>query len=64
MNGAAGSGNGNLDLSVADNGRFLYVLNAGNGTVGMFQIGSDGTLTSLGTVAGRLSIFAQGLAAH
>jgi 6-phosphogluconolactonase len=64
MNGAAGSGNGNLDLSVADNGRFLYVLNAGNGTVGMFQIGADGTLTSLGTVAGELSIFAQGLAAR
>jgi 6-phosphogluconolactonase len=64
MTGAAGSGNGNLDLSAADNGRFLYVLNAGNGTIGMFQIGSDGTLTSLGTVAGKLSIFAQGLAAR
>lgn len=58
------SGNGNLDLSVAANGRFLYVLNGGNGTIGMFQIRSDGALTNLGTVGGRLSIFAQGLAAR
>ncbi len=64
MNGAAGTGNGNLDLSVTVNGRFLYVLNAGNGTIGMFQISSNGSLIDLGTVDGGLSIFAQGIAAR
>lgn len=64
MNGAAGTGNGNVDLSVAVNGRFLYVVNAGNGTIGMFQIQPNGSLIDLGTVGGGLSIFANGIAAR
>ena len=64
LNKAAGEGNGNLDLSVAGDDRFLYVLNAKGGTIGMFQISPNGSLIDLGTVAGGLSIFAQGIAAR
>jgi 6-phosphogluconolactonase (cycloisomerase 2 family) len=53
-----------IDLAVTINGLFLYVLNAGNGTIGMFRITSKGTLIDLGTIDGGLSIFAQGIAAR
>lgn len=60
----AGLGNLNIDLSVTVNGRFLYVLNAGAGTIGMFRIGPNGSLIDLGAVDAGLSIFAQGIAAR
>lgn len=62
LNGAAGTGNTPLDMSITTNGRFLYSLDPTNGTIDMFQIEPDGSLTSLGTVAGGFSIFAQGIA--
>jgi 6-phosphogluconolactonase len=44
---------------------FLYSLDAGDGTVGEFQINGDGSLTSLGTVTGLpAGAGAQGLAAY
>jgi 6-phosphogluconolactonase (cycloisomerase 2 family) len=65
LNGAAGLGNRPLDLSTTVNGRFLYALDPGNGTIDMFKIEGDGSLTNLGAInAGELSIFAQGIAAR
>ena len=64
LNGTAGIGNRPLDLAITVNGRFLYALDPGNGTIHMFQINPKGTLVDLGAVAGGLSIFAQGVAAR
>jgi len=64
INGAAGTGNTPLDLSTTRNGRFLYALDPTNGTVDMFHVERDGSLTDLGTVPGGFSIFAQGIVAR
>jgi 6-phosphogluconolactonase (cycloisomerase 2 family) len=65
LNGAAGLGNTPLDLSTIASGRFLYALDPSNGTIDIFQIEPDGSLTNLGAIsAGELSIFAQGVAAR
>lgn len=37
-----------LDIAFNHNGRYLYVLNSGVGTVGAYAIGADGSLTHLG----------------
>jgi 6-phosphogluconolactonase (cycloisomerase 2 family) len=66
LNGTAASGAGPNDLAVAHEGgnSWLYVVNAGTGTVGAFHINGDGSLTAImgggGLPAGRS---AQGLAA-
>jgi 6-phosphogluconolactonase len=60
----AGSGDLPIDLAVGNNGRFLYVLNAGDGSIGMFQINPEGILLDLGRIEGGLSIHAQGMAAR
>jgi 6-phosphogluconolactonase (cycloisomerase 2 family) len=44
-------GPGAIDLDHADGGRFLYVQLGGNGTVGAFDVRSDGSLSPIGTVA-------------
>jgi 6-phosphogluconolactonase len=62
LNGAAGVGHTPLDLSATVNGRFLYALDPSIGSIDMFRIEPDGSLTGLGTVSGGLSIFAQGIA--
>jgi len=64
LNGVAGTGNTPLDLSITRDGHFLYALDPTYGTIDMFKIEPDGSLTSLGTVAGGFSIFAQGIAAR
>src|SRR5262249_54220532 len=50
----AGTGNLVNDMAIAHDGAstYLYVVNAGDGTIGGFQINADATLTSLGTFAG------------
>jgi 6-phosphogluconolactonase len=53
-----------LDAAISANGRFLYALAPGNGTVHVFRIERNGGLTDLGAVAGGLSMFAQGIAAR
>lgn len=60
----AGTGNRPIDLITTVNGRFLYVLNANDGTIGMFQIKPDGSLKDLGTIGGLPAPFAQGIAAR
>jgi len=64
LNGAAGSGNTPLDVATTADSRFLYALDPSAGGVDMFQIQPDGSLTNLGSAAGSLSIFAQGIAAR
>jgi 6-phosphogluconolactonase len=64
LDGVVGIGNKPIDLAITINGRFLYALDPGNGTVDMFQIERNGSLTNLGALAGGLSIFAQGIAAR
>jgi 6-phosphogluconolactonase (cycloisomerase 2 family) len=59
----AGIGNSNIDLAITINGLFLYAVNAGNGTIGMFRITSKGTLIDLGMIDGGLSIFQRHRAA-
>jgi hypothetical protein len=66
LNGVAASGSGPNDLAVAVEGQtsFLYVVDAGTGTVGAFRI-NDGSLTPI-TGGGGLPAnrSAQGLAAY
>jgi 6-phosphogluconolactonase len=64
VEGVAGTGNAPLDLSASVDGRFLYAVDPAAGGIDMFLIESDGEITSLGTVDGGLSIFAQGIAAR
>ena len=42
----------NLDIAISSDGKFLYTLNSGNGTIGIFAIQKDGSLINVGT-AGR-----------
>lgn len=54
LDGAAGvTGARPVDLAVTRDGRFVYAVNAGSGTVSMFRVeASDGSLTSLGEIGG------------
>jgi 6-phosphogluconolactonase len=54
--GDLGAGGQPLDIDFGGDGRFLYVLKNGTGTVGAFAVNSDGTLTPLPDT--------PGLAAH
>jgi 6-phosphogluconolactonase (cycloisomerase 2 family) len=49
---AAKPGNGPTDLAIGGNGRFLYVLDSGDGAIAGFLVHGDGTLSSLSTVSG------------
>jgi 6-phosphogluconolactonase len=50
--GDLGSGAQPLDLDVTPDGRFLYVLKNGTGTVGTFAVASSGTLAALADTPG------------
>jgi 6-phosphogluconolactonase len=67
LNGTAASGSGPNDMATAQEGSvsFLYVVDAGTGTVGAFRINGDGSLTAV-TGGGGLPVgrSAQGLAAY
>jgi 6-phosphogluconolactonase (cycloisomerase 2 family) len=58
----AASGNKPIDMAATADGRFLYTLNAADGTVGAFRISPYGFLRSLGTATGLPLLFAQGIA--
>jgi len=59
-----GSGATPLDIQVTRDGKFLYVLQTGTGTVGSFAIGAQGTLTTLTDTPGLVAVAGfQGLAA-
>ena len=59
----AASGNKPIDMAISANGIYLYVLNAGDGSVGAYRISPDGSLTDLGSVSGLTPLIAQGIAA-
>ena len=44
------AGSANLDLTVSGNGKYLYVVDSGTGTIGMLAIQADGTLKLIGTL--------------
>ena len=48
-----GAGSTDIDMAASGDGKFLYTLNAGNGSIGEFAIdAASGALAPLGTVAG------------
>jgi len=47
VTGSMAPGSTPLDLDVSRDSRFLYVLKAGTGTIGVYAIGADGSLTAL-----------------
>ena len=53
--GVTGEGSAPIDLTVTDNGRFLYSLNSGNNTISGFRVGHDGSLQPL-SVSGDLGV--------
>lgn len=59
--GAAPAGAGPIDAVISADGRFLYTLNSGNQTIGVFSIGRDGDLEPRGSVSG-IPAGANGLA--
>jgi 6-phosphogluconolactonase (cycloisomerase 2 family) len=50
--GEPGAGTRPLDMDLSDDGRHLYTLNIGNGTISTFRVGPDGSLTETSTVGG------------
>lgn len=60
----AAPGNKPIDMAATPAGRYLYVLNAGDGTVGGFRVSLQGRLTDLGSAAGLPLLYAQGIAAR
>ncbi|MBI4420034.1 MAG: beta-propeller fold lactonase family protein [Gemmatimonadetes bacterium] len=61
--GETGAGSSPIDAALDVSSRFLYTLNAGNGSISAFAVGSNGSLASLAGVAG-LPAGAVGLAAR
>ena len=54
-----------IDLGLSRGGRFLYVLEAGTGTIGAFAVGQDGHLEMLPDTPGLTAASGlQGLAAY
>jgi 6-phosphogluconolactonase (cycloisomerase 2 family) len=39
-------------MAISVDGKYLYTLNSGTGSVGVYGINSNGTLNSLGTIDG------------
>jgi 6-phosphogluconolactonase (cycloisomerase 2 family) len=61
--GEPGLGTNPLDMDLSENGRHLYTLNIGNGTISTFRVGSDGSLAETSTVGG-VPMGVNGLAAR
>ena len=50
--GEPGAGSNPLDMDLSEDGRFLYTLNVGNGTITTFRVGVDGSLDVESVVSG------------
>jgi 6-phosphogluconolactonase (cycloisomerase 2 family) len=61
--GVTGDGSHPIDMAFSNDGRFLYSLNSGNGTISSFRVGANGSLENLGNLSG-ISTAASGLAAR
>jgi 6-phosphogluconolactonase len=63
--GVTGAGTLPLDMGVSHDGRFIYSLEVGAGTIGIFKVNANGTLTSLGTSGSFAPVSGfQGIAVH
>jgi 6-phosphogluconolactonase (cycloisomerase 2 family) len=64
--GVTGDGTAPIDLGLSHDGKFLYVLNAGAGTIAAFGVERDGGLASLPGATGVVAPASgsQGLAAY
>lgn len=58
---AATTGNGPIDLAASDDGRFLYVQEAVDGTIGVYAVGLGGSLTRIQTVTGLPAFTTTGM---
>jgi 6-phosphogluconolactonase len=63
VTGNTGAGSVPIDIALSNNSRFIYSLNAGNGTLGAFRIQADGGLVALPGASG-IPAGANGLAAY
>ena len=50
--GLTGDGSSPVDMGQSNNSRYLYVANTGNGTISVFEIQHDGSLTDVQVVSG------------
>jgi len=46
------AGTTNLDMTVSGDGKYLYTLDSGTGSVSVYSINSNGTLNPLGDIEG------------
>jgi 6-phosphogluconolactonase (cycloisomerase 2 family) len=53
--GDLGAGAQPLDIDFGGNGRFLYVLKNGTGSIGAFAVNADGTLSALADTPGQFA---------
>jgi len=54
-----------LDIAASANGRFVYTLNSGAGSIGIFSVDHDGSLDGLGSVDGLpVAMGMNGIAAY
>lgn len=60
---ATGPGSDPIDMALSNDGRFLYVLNSGHHTLGIFNVEADGNLRPIGTALVQAAA-ANGLAAR
>ncbi len=58
---AATTGHGPIDLAASDDGRFLYVQEAVDGTLGVYSVGHGGSLTRIQTVTGLPAFTTTGM---
>jgi len=63
VTGDTGAGSGPIDMSLSNDGRYLFTLNGGDHTIGAFRVRADGGLSPLPGAAG-LPPGANGLAAR
>ena len=61
VGGNTGAGSGPTDLALSRDGRFLFVLAPGNGTLRSFRVGNDGRLTLVVDSTGGIPAAATGL---
>ncbi len=58
---AATTGNGPIDLAASRDGRFLYVQESVDGTIGGYAVARDGSLTRIQTVTGLPAFAGTGM---
>jgi 6-phosphogluconolactonase (cycloisomerase 2 family) len=63
--GSNPAGSVNLDIAISADGKFLYTLNSHAGTIGIFAIANEGTLTNIGEAGGVTALAGfNGIAAN